>query len=77
MIMDEHIEQQRQQKIERNEMKRKKKLKRSCCYCPCHAASCMFRGIGRCMFVTCYPFVQCMGLDEHRHRHHHHGKHFD
>ena len=79
LIMDEHLE---QQKIHSNEMKRKSRPnKRSklmtCCCCPCHAAACMFRGIGRCMFVTCYPIVQCMGLDEHRHRHHHHGKHFD
>ncbi|KAF7830860.1 hypothetical protein G2W53_013193 [Senna tora] len=36
----------------------------------------MFRGIGRCMFVCCYPLVQCSGLDEHRHRHHHHN-HFN
>ncbi|KAK7353513.1 hypothetical protein VNO80_18962 [Phaseolus coccineus] len=78
--MDQQVERQKRSK----EMKRKSgRVKKSnkivtCCRCPCRAASCMFRGIGRCMFVSCYPVVQCLGLDEHRHRHHHHhGKHFD
>lgn len=79
--MDQQVERQKRSK----EMKRKSSSKvnkrnklMTCCRCPCRAASCMFRGIGRCMFVTCYPVVQCLGLDEHRHRHHHHhGKHFD
>ncbi|KAK7317033.1 hypothetical protein RJT34_00928 [Clitoria ternatea] len=75
------MEQQVEKKKRSKEMKKRKskqnKLFTYCC-CPCSVASCMFRGIGRCMFVSCYPVVQCFGLDEHRHRHHHHqGKHFD
>ena len=77
--MDQQVERQKRSK----EMKRKSSSKVNkrnklmiCCRCPCRAATCMFRGIGRCMFVTCYPVVQCLGLDEHRHRHHH-CKHFD
>ncbi|TYI31461.1 hypothetical protein ES332_A05G452900v1 [Gossypium tomentosum] len=30
------------------------------------------RGFGRCLFVSCYPLLQCFGLDDCRHRHHHH-----
>lgn len=79
--MEHQVERQKRSK----EMKRKSPSRvnkrnklMTCCRCPCRAASCMFRGIGRCMFVTCYPVVQCLGLDEHRHRHHRHqGKHFD
>ncbi|PON34943.1 hypothetical protein PanWU01x14_340010 [Parasponia andersonii] len=45
--------------------------------CPRLMMSSMVRGIGRCVFVTCYPVIRCFGLDEHRHRrHHHHHKHF-
>ncbi|PON50212.1 hypothetical protein TorRG33x02_315370 [Trema orientale] len=45
--------------------------------CPRLMMSSMVRGIGRCVFVTCFPVIQCFGLDEHRHRrHHHHHKHF-
>ncbi|KAE9604101.1 hypothetical protein Lalb_Chr11g0067761 [Lupinus albus] len=72
-----HIEEQQNN---RNKMKRKcnrnkgKKLLKCCCY-PCYVASFMLKGIGRCMFVTCYPVLQCFGLDEHRHCHH--IKHFD
>ncbi|GLT88531.1 hypothetical protein SLE2022_065510 [Rubroshorea leprosula] len=28
------------------------------------------RGLGRCLFVCCYPVMQCFGWDECRHRHH-------
>lgn len=41
----------------------------ACCCCPCYMISYMFRGIGRCMFVCCYPILQCFGLDEWRHQH--------
>ncbi|EXB96541.1 hypothetical protein L484_011251 [Morus notabilis] len=52
------------------------KISSRCC-CPCSVVSSMVRGIARCMFVTCYPVIQCFGLDDHRHRHrHHHHKHF-
>ncbi|KAK4834843.1 hypothetical protein QYF36_001300 [Acer negundo] len=40
-----------------------------------NAVSSVFRRIGRCMFVTSYPVVQCFALDDCRHHHHHH-KHF-
>nr|KYP53761.1 hypothetical protein KK1_024335 [Cajanus cajan] len=73
--MEQQIERQKRSK----EMKRKSsRVKKRNKFGSSRAASCMFRGIGRCMFVTCYPVVQCLGLDEHRHRHHHHhGQHFD
>lgn len=49
---------------------------RVACGCrPCIVASSIFRRMGRCMFVTCYPVIQCFGCDDHRHRRHHH-KHF-
>ncbi|KAJ4720238.1 hypothetical protein OWV82_008100 [Melia azedarach] len=48
-----------------------KKRRSGCCY----AVSSAFRGVGRCMFVSCYPVVRCFGLDDCRHQHHHH-KHF-
>jgi hypothetical protein len=70
------MEQQRNRSSSSNKImkKRKNKLMR-CCSCSRRAASCMFKGIERCVFVTCYPIVQCFDLDEHKH--HHHGKHFD
>lgn len=44
-----------------------------CCFMFSHA----IRGIGRCLFVACYPALHCCGLDEHRHRHsEHHHRHF-
>ncbi|CAJ2641726.1 unnamed protein product [Trifolium pratense] len=58
-----------------NKMKKRKNKLMRCCSCSRRAASCMFKGIGRCVFVTCYPIVQCFDLDEHKHCHH--GKHFD
>ncbi|CAL5204207.1 unnamed protein product [Lathyrus oleraceus] len=58
-----------------NKMKRKNKFMKRCCSYPCRLVSRMFRGFGRCVFVTCYPAVQCFGLDEHKHSHHR--KHFD
>ncbi|CAL0305341.1 unnamed protein product [Lupinus luteus] len=71
----QHIEEEQNNRSEMKSNRNKRnKLVKCCCY-PCYAASSMFRGIGRCMFVTCYPVVQCLGLDQHRH--HHHGKHFD
>lgn len=49
----------------------------ACCCCPCLLVSSIFRMIGRCMFVACYPLLQCFGLDDCRHHHHHHHhKHF-
>ncbi|CAL0319615.1 unnamed protein product [Lupinus luteus] len=75
--MDQHNQEQQNNRSEmkkKNNGNKRNKLMKFCC-CPCDAASCMFRGIGRCMFVSCYPIVQCFGLDEHRH--HHHDKHFD
>ncbi|KAL4189978.1 hypothetical protein AMTRI_Chr08g168190 [Amborella trichopoda] len=42
------------------------------CCCPCFMISYFFRGLGRCIFVACYPILQCFGLDECRHHHHHH-----
>lgn len=44
----------------------------ACCCCPCYLVTSLLRGIGRCLFVSCYPVLQCFGLDECRHRHHHH-----
>ncbi|KAK9124752.1 hypothetical protein Sjap_014354 [Stephania japonica] len=46
----------------------------ACCCCPCFIVSSIFRGIGRCVFVACYPLLQCFGLDDYR-RHHHHLHH--
>ena len=43
----------------------------SCC-CPFFWVSATFRGIGRCMFVSCYPIIQCFGWDDCRHHHHRH-----
>uniref|UniRef100_A0A0E0L108 Uncharacterized protein n=1 Tax=Oryza punctata TaxID=4537 RepID=A0A0E0L108_ORYPU len=37
--------------------------------CPCYVLSSVIRGIGRCLFVACYPAIQCCGLDECRHHH--------
>ncbi|PRQ59635.1 hypothetical protein RchiOBHm_Chr1g0372361 [Rosa chinensis] len=56
--------------------RRNRKRASSLCHCP--AVSSIFRRIGRCMFVTCFPVIQCFGLDEcrHHHHHHHHHKHF-
>lgn len=53
---------------------RKRNRKRASSLCHCFAVSSIFRGIGRCMFVTCFPVIQCFGLDECRHHHPH--KHF-
>lgn len=37
----------------------------------------IFRGMRRCMFVSCFPVMQCFGVDECRHHHRHdHPKHF-
>ncbi|KZV37080.1 hypothetical protein F511_16346 [Dorcoceras hygrometricum] len=43
-----------------------------CCCWPCLLVSSVFRVIGRCMFVVCYPVLQCCGLDDCRHHHHNH-----
>ncbi|KAG6531068.1 hypothetical protein ZIOFF_004838 [Zingiber officinale] len=49
----------------------------ACCRCPCLAASYVFRGLGRCLFVVSFPVLQCFRLDDRRHRHrHHHRRHF-
>lgn len=47
----------------------------ACCCCPCMSVSSAFRLMGRCLFVACYPVLQCFRWDDHRHHHHHH-KHF-
>lgn len=49
----------------------------ACCggWWPCYAVASAFRGVGRCMYVGCFPIVRCLGLDDCRHHHHHH-KHF-
>ncbi|KAK3139086.1 hypothetical protein QOZ80_5AG0377560 [Eleusine coracana subsp. coracana] len=47
---------------------------RSCC--PCYVLGSVFRGIGRCLFVACYPVIQCCGLDECRHHHNTRLNHF-
>ncbi|KAG2620144.1 hypothetical protein PVAP13_3NG150900 [Panicum virgatum] len=49
-------------------------LVRSCC--PCYVIGSVVRGIGRCLFVACYPMIQCCGLDECRHHHTSHLSHF-
>ncbi|GKU98266.1 hypothetical protein SLEP1_g11290 [Rubroshorea leprosula] len=54
---------------------RKGKRSGGCLLCwsvPSVRASSAFRGLGRCLFVSCYPVVQCFGWDDCRHRHHHH-----
>lgn len=55
--------------------RKKKRLRNPKRACHCFAVSSIFRGIGRCMFVTCFPVMRCFGLDECRHRHHHHHHH--
>ncbi|PKI64890.1 hypothetical protein CRG98_014686 [Punica granatum] len=50
-------------------------MAQSSCCCPCLGVSFVVKGIGRCLFVSCYPVIQCFGLDEGRHLHHHH-RHF-
>ncbi|OEL38534.1 hypothetical protein BAE44_0000448 [Dichanthelium oligosanthes] len=49
-------------------------LARACC--PCFVLGSVVRGIGRCLFVACYPMIQCCGLDECRHHHTSHLSHF-
>ncbi|CAN4102388.1 unnamed protein product [Withania somnifera] len=44
----------------------------ACCCCPCFVVSCTFSMLKRCLFVACFPVLQCFGWDEHRHQHHHH-----
>ncbi|KAK6786636.1 hypothetical protein RDI58_015161 [Solanum bulbocastanum] len=44
----------------------------ACCCCPCLLVSSVFSMFTRCIFMACYPFLQCLGWDEHRHHHHHH-----
>ncbi|OAY46442.1 hypothetical protein MANES_07G143800v8 [Manihot esculenta] len=39
---------------------------------PCYLVS---KRVSRCLFVCCFPVLQCLGLDDHRH-HHHHLSHF-
>ena len=73
IYMDNH---QHQHENERTSPRHKPFVAR-CCSCPRVLASSIFRRIGRCMFVSCYPVIQCFGCDNHRHRHHnHHHKHF-
>ncbi|AQK85001.1 hypothetical protein ZEAMMB73_Zm00001d037857 [Zea mays] len=39
--------------------------------CPCYyVLGSVARGVARCLFVACYPVIQCCGLDECRHHHH-------
>ncbi|KAK4351232.1 hypothetical protein RND71_030545 [Anisodus tanguticus] len=45
----------------------------ACCCCPCYVVSSTVSMLKRCLFVACFPVLQCFGLDEHRHQHHHHG----
>lgn len=66
--MDNH---QHQHENERASPRHKPFVAR-CCSCPRVLASSIFRRIGRCMFVSCYPVIQCFGCDNHRHRHHKH-----
>ncbi|EOY04446.1 Uncharacterized protein TCM_019693 isoform 3, partial [Theobroma cacao] len=48
-----------------------------CCCCPCFIMSSIFRGLGRCIFVACYPVLHCFGFDDDwAHRHHHRHRHF-
>ncbi|KAF8720142.1 hypothetical protein HU200_024925 [Digitaria exilis] len=49
-------------------------LSRSCC--PSYLLGSVVRGIGRCLFVACYPMIQCCGLDECRHHHTSQLRHF-
>ncbi|KAL4308535.1 hypothetical protein GQ457_01G036150 [Hibiscus cannabinus] len=51
------------------------KLKAYCCWAGVRLTGSAVRGVGRCLFVSCYPVMQCFGLDDCRHHHHHH-KHF-
>ena len=51
---------------------RSNSLPGSCCYRPCFWVSSTFRVIGRCIFVSCFPIIQCFGWDDCRHHHHHH-----
>ncbi|MQM05111.1 hypothetical protein Taro_037918 [Colocasia esculenta] len=44
----------------------------ACCCNPCNLVASLFRRVGRCLFVACYPVLQCSGLDESRHHHHDH-----
>ncbi|KAJ3676500.1 hypothetical protein LUZ60_003912 [Juncus effusus] len=39
----------------------------TCCCCLPFVYA--IRGLGRCLFVACYPMLSCCGLDEHRHQH--------
>ncbi|OAY66824.1 hypothetical protein ACMD2_06199 [Ananas comosus] len=50
---------------------------KACCCCACYTFSSITRGVGRCLFVACYPVLRCCGLDEYKHRHaDHHRRHF-
>lgn len=77
--MREHHQQSGQQN--RQKKRSKKRINgaasSACCggWWPSYAVASAFRGVGRCMYVGCFPIVRCLGLDDCRHHHHHH-KHF-
>ncbi|CAF1800321.1 hypothetical protein HID58_058070 [Brassica napus] len=68
-------------KRDKRRRKEKEKLKEEnphqcCCYCVLPTFS-MVRGIKRCLFLSCYPFIRCLGFEDRRHRHHlHNHNHF-
>ncbi|ESQ52788.1 hypothetical protein EUTSA_v10017789mg, partial [Eutrema salsugineum] len=60
-----------------SEKKKEENHHQCCCCCCVWPPFSMFRGIKRCLFLSCYPFIRCLGLEERRHRHHlHHQNHF-
>ncbi|KAG5395605.1 hypothetical protein BRARA_E00182 [Brassica rapa] len=71
-------------KRDKRRRKEKEKLKEEnhhnhhqcCCYCVLPTFS-IVRGIKRCLFLSCYPFIRCLGYEDRRHRHHlHNHNHF-
>lgn len=74
--MREHHQQSGQQN--RQKKRSKKRINgaasSACCggWWPSYAVSSAFRGVGRCMYVGCFPIVRCLGLDDCRHHHHKH-----
>lgn len=68
----------RRRRKEKEKDKTKAENHQCCCCCvwvwPTFS---MVRGIKRCLFLSCYPFIRCLGFEERRHCHHlHNFNHF-
>ncbi|RID70031.1 hypothetical protein BRARA_C02086, partial [Brassica rapa] len=57
---------------QKKKKREKNKEENQCCYCCVWRTFSMVRGTKRCFFISCYPFIRCLGFEERRHRHHLH-----